>query len=218
MKMIALLFIILLFFAMPALAEQPPAGSDKGDAVPTLAQYRYIFEHRMLPIAFYEQPEAMLNAIERVGIYGLWTSFCTKNGLPSVYSPEDFSVHRYCCDDGTVIVQLEMPDPFGSTLCERIYFVHNAGSGNTAYFTVEYNEMLGGENFLCGWTKARRHINYDSLTPLDSSSADYEDALRAEAEHVAEMAGASPTLIQWTARSPRRSPRRAPRDGKQTIF
>lgn len=196
MRMITLLLIILLLFTLPALAEPASAGSEKGDAVPTLAQLRYSFEHGMLPIVFYEQPEAMLNAIEQFGIYSLWASFCAQNGLLPAYIPEDFSAHRYSCDDGTAIVQLEMPDPFGNTLCERIYFIYNADSGNTAYFTVEYNEMLGGMNFLCGWTKSRRHVNYDSLTPLDGDSADYEDALRAEAVHVAEMAGASMTLIE----------------------
>ena len=105
-------------------AQEPAPAPAASEATP--GQARYHFEHRMLPGYFYEVPDAMLDAIRDVGIEELWRSFCEENGIDPTYPAEDYAEYWYTADDGTVIAQVEMPQPDEDTLCYRVYFVYNA--------------------------------------------------------------------------------------------
>jgi len=184
-------------------SASPAAAGASADAALTPAQARYQFEHRMLPRYFYDRPESVLNGVKEVGVYWLWESVSTENGIAPTYPAEDYVEHWYSSDDDTIILQVEMPEPDADTLCYRVYFVYNAETGNTGYYTVEYNNFLGETSFLCGWTRTHEHVNYGGLALLDRRGADYEAALRAEAEQVAKLAGVSPTLIPADMAIPR---------------
>ena len=174
------------------------SSTDSGtadSAVIPPAQARYQFEHRMMPQYFYDRPESVLNGIKEVGFYWLWESVCTENGIDPTYPASDYVEHWYSCSDDTVIAQIELPKPDADTLCYRIYFVHNAETGVTGYYTVEYDGLLGESAFLCGWTPELEHENYGGAALLDKNDSAYEEQLISEAEQVAVLAGVSTTLI-----------------------
>ena len=75
------------------------------------SQVRYFFEHKMLPRYFYEKPEALLDGVRNVGIYPLWEAVSKENGTDPFYPKQDYSTHYYKAEDGTQIVQVEMPQP-----------------------------------------------------------------------------------------------------------
>lgn len=195
MRRFALLFMALLFLTLPAAAQTLPDEADESRAAPTLATARYHFEHSALPTLFYEQPESMLRAIKQRGIYALWDSFCRENHVESDYTVSDYLEHWYSSEDDTIILQIEMPKPEESPLCERVYLVYNGETDLAAYLTVEFDNFFGESNFLCAWTPEHEHVNYGSIAVIERDAQDVEEALLAEAEQVAEWTGVSPVLI-----------------------
>lgn len=170
------------------------SGKASDGDTPTVAQARYYFEHNALPRYFYEDPENMLNVLEDIGIYQLWEAFTTENGIDAVYTPKDCVQRWYAAGDGTTLLQVQLPEPDANTLCYRIYFIHSAATGKSAYYTVESDEFLPEYSFICTWDAQRTHAIMDEGPVLDKSDAGYETALAEEARHIAGLAGFSSEL------------------------
>ena len=160
------------------------------DGVP-LQKARYHFEHSSLPRFFYEAPTQIMDVLKDQGLFELWTVFANENGVEYSWQQEDFGHYLYEMDDGTRILQFVMPDPQASPECFRAYMLYNPQTGLAAYYTVEYDNLLGDAAMLCGWTRDMEHVNYGGAMLLDRSSADYQEALMEEARRVAAMAGVS---------------------------
>ena len=173
--------------------QSAPQGQDApaDDDGASLAQARYHFEHNALPRYFYEDPANMIGVLSERGVYALWDAFARENGVSSPYAESDYRVNRHDLDDGTEMLQIELPRPDANTLCYRIYMAYNATTGAAGYYTVEYDNLLGETAFLCGWSSAHEHINYGGAAVLTRDSADYEAALAEELARVAALAGAS---------------------------
>ena len=186
---------------------QPDAGTDieapvessgqQGEAQASgisLERMRYHFEHSALPRYFYETPDIMLEVLEEQGVYQMWTVLADENGVSYPYTDGDFTEHWYDADDGTRILQIEMPAPEASPQCFRAYMVYNPNTGSAGYYTVEYENLLGETAILCGWTKAMEHVEYGGAAILDANDAGYAAALEDEAAGVAALAGVSGAL------------------------
>ena len=183
-------------FYPPEEAQQsgPEQSTDTGSSGWTLYDVRYGFEHSMLPRYFYEVPENMLNALAEKGIYALWTAVSTENGVDPTYPEEDYVSRWYTASDGSTLLQVELPEPDGNTLCYRIYFVYNAGNGVIGYYTMEYDEMMQDAGFICTWDAEHSHTILGAIPVLDKTSPDYQDGLFKEAAAIADLAGISTSL------------------------
>ena len=175
-------------------AENTAGVAGEAEVTHTLAEVRYYFEHNLLPRYFYEVPENMLDAIRAQGLYALWASFTTENGVDPTYPAGDFVEHWYTAADGATVLQVELPEPDDNTLCYRICFIYNAESGVAAYYTSESDTFPPDACFLCHWTPEGEHILYGTVDVLDKAAADYGEALRAEAAQFSELAGISTEL------------------------
>lgn len=160
----------------------------------TLARARYHFEHSVLPRYFYEDPANMLQVLGERGVYRLWTSLADENGVEYPYQPADFDARLYETGDGATVMQIEMPRPEVEPQCYRAYMIYSPDTGDAAYYTVEYEGLLGESALLCGWSKALEHTVYGGAAVLDKADGGYGAALLAEAQQVAKLAGFSTTL------------------------
>ena len=194
---------------------EAPAAADAAEAADaedayggvTLAQLRYHFEHSALPRYFYEAPDNMLDVLDRVGAYALFTSLADENGVAYDYSDEDFAQALYASADGTLLLQLDLPQPENTPDCYRIYMLYDPDTQAAAYYTLEYDAMaveLGGPQdalsesaFLCGWDAEGTHGNYGGVNVPRKGIDGYDDALYAEAEGLAEFAGVDPELTPF---------------------
>lgn len=175
----------------PAQAAQQPAAGNGGISV---EKARYHFEHSALPRYFYGDPDIMLDVLQESGVYMLWRSLIDENGVVAPYGPADYQQNWYASDDGTTILQITMPKPEADTQCYRVYLVYHPMTGESSYFTIEYNSFLGDNSFICGWTRAHEHVNYSGAEILDPTADDYQNALLAEAVRIAKLANVSPVL------------------------
>ncbi len=170
-------------------ADDPQISSDPVTAAWTPQEVRNEFEHSMIPRYFFESPDSMLDGIDEVGIYWLWESVCGENGVDPYYPKENYIEHWYPANENGTFVQIELPDPEANLLCYRIYLIYDPSTGQTAYYTAEYDNLLGDACFLCSWDEDRTHSLLDELEILDRTADDYNEKLRAEAEKVAQAAG-----------------------------
>ena len=176
-----------------ALAGRPQAAAgEEAEEGWTVQEVRYQFEHSMLPRYYYDVPENMLDVIADPGIYALWESVTTENGVEPTYSEEDYEAYWYQAEDGTVIAQVTLPEPDQNMLCFRVYFVYNGETGYTAYYTVELEYFLDEDDgiaYICSWNADREHALFTDAGIVEKDSAVYEEELWDEAEVIAELSG-----------------------------
>jgi len=185
------------------IVEDGLPGAEGGESSAfTPGQVRYHFEHSALPRFFYESPEDMLNGILDVGVYRVWESLATENGVDPTYAPGDFAEHWFASDDGAVLLQVELPEPDATTLCYRVYFVYKPDTAEAVYYTVEYDEFSPEAAFVCTWDAQRNHTVLGGAPVLDPSAEDYGAALLEEAEQIAALAGISTSLTAVDAPVP----------------
>lgn len=175
-------------------APEDQAKDVAGSEGVTLAKARWHFEHSALPRYFYDAPDNMLRVLEESGTYRLWTSLADENGVEYPYQSGDFAEHLYTTGDGATVMQIEMPRPEESPQCYRVYMVYAPATGEAAYYTVEYEGLLGESALLCGRSKSLEHTVYGGAAVLDKADAGYDAALLAEAQQVAALAGFSRSL------------------------
>jgi hypothetical protein len=157
-------------------------------AAPSLHDYRYYFEHKLLPGELYGNAEQMLGFIRENGLYAMWRNFVTNNGGDPVYTEDQFRYTEQTLDDGTMLIRMDFPKPEDSPLCSRVYLLRNAETGEAGYFTVEYDNFMGEAWFLCGWTPKGDHKNFGGAEPLPAEdSADYQAALDRETDEVVRL-------------------------------
>ena len=184
--------------ARKEIAEEPETTEEAEGEVDTAftpQQVRYHFEHSILPRYFYELPENMLDVLDDPGIYMLWDSITNENGVDPTYSEEEYITHWYVADDGTLIVQVEMPEPEETPLCYRVYFVYNMDSEFAGYYTAEYDYLFEESNLICTWDEEMNHSILADGAVLKKDSDDFKEGLMEEAKQVAELAGISTELI-----------------------
>lgn len=162
----------------------------------SIQRVRYYFEHSILPRYFYDVPEEMLSAIGSAGVFSLWKLICDENGYDAnFYNEEDYVNRWYSADDGTVIVQVLLPEPDDNTLCYRVYFVYNAEENVKGYYTAESDTFTPDSEFICSWTEDGIHRNFGTVDLLDKTSEDYESELLGQAQMIADLAGLSHEIM-----------------------
>ena len=179
-----------------AVSEDKEAAEEDDSQNPswTPQQVRYSFEHSMMPRYFYDRPDSVLGAIYHNGFYPLWKVVCEENNVNPTYPEKDYIVHWYTVDQKAELVQIELPDPDSATLCYRIYFVYGPDDDDVVYYTLESDDFAPDTTFLCTWDKDRNHEVLNTLDNLDKKDGGYADALKKEAEMIAQMAGISGEL------------------------
>ena len=182
--------------AFPSFAADTIEGAaeEQEEAGWTPQEVRYQFEHSMLPRYFYEVPEDMMRVMEENGVYALWEVTALENGADPAYPEEDYAEYWYEAEDGTTVLQIDLPEPDANTLCWRVYMLYNVKTGDKGYYTVESDEFLTDSSFICTWDEDRTHTLLSSAPIPDRDSAGYEEELQAEAEQVAQLTGVSGSL------------------------
>ena len=184
-KRLFIALIALLLALTPALAAAEAA--EDAEAF-TPAQVRYAFEHNMLPRFFYEVPDRMLEIVSDPGLYAMWASIATENGVDPTYPEADYVTHVYDLDDGGTLVQVELPAPDANLLCYRIYFYYNPATGQAGYYTAESDTFTPDACFICAWGREGTHFNYGACDVLDRTADDYAQGLQDEANLILSLA------------------------------
>jgi hypothetical protein len=74
--------------------------------------------------------------------------------------------------------------------------LYQPATGDAAYYTVEYDGLLGESALLCGRSKTLEHNVYGDAAVLDKADGGYAARLLAEAGQVAALAGFSGALTE----------------------
>ena len=177
-------------------AEAGTAGEAAASGGATLEQLRYHFEHSALPRYFFDDPANMLDVLNGVGAFTLFSSLGDENGVEYAYTLDDFPQHMYTAPDGTQMLQLDLPLPEVAPQCYRIYMIYNPDTQFAAYYTIEYENLLGETALLCSWDAEGNHADYGAVEAAEQGTEGYAEALFAEAQMVADFAGVSTELTE----------------------
>ena len=194
-KALLLLLIVSLasvpFFAVAETAEAPAQEAETAQEAeaqtPTLKDVRYYFEHQFLPPMYFDDPERLLETLRDPGIFDIWSWLTGQIGIDVIYQASDFSFREMDREDGIYMLIQEMPKPEETPQCSRVYFCYQKETKTARYFTVEYDNFFGDSYFLCEWTQDGNHMNYGVCNTVDPAADDYEEALAAEADLVAQI-------------------------------
>lgn len=179
-KTIALLLVLclLLPFCYAAAAEET---GETDRSAPTLYDFRYYFEHKLLPNELYNYADQLIPFLRERGAFLLWQNFTLNNNADVFYAESDFSVRDIPRENGDTLLMLTLPKPEKTPLCARVYLYRSADGAGIGYYTVEYDDFFGESWFLCSWTKEGTHLNHGDVAALpDPADPGYEEALSKE--------------------------------------
>ena len=142
------------------------SGIKQGDI-----QTRYTIEHSFLPKTFLDDERglSLINKIfEEEGSFfiKLFKLFNVDNShYVCPYSEKQFSVEKilFSTSNGNKlrVVQVQMPKPEKTPLCEKILFVLSDDLRALRYITVEKDEK---RPFICEWKSTGDHVLYGEYT------------------------------------------------------
>ena len=186
MIILMLLFSMAVFpFAVTAEEAQDTAIQGTGEASVTLFDVRYYFEHRLLPQAFYQEPEELMESLREGGLYDRWSRYTAERSFDVTYPADAFSVREMMQDSGLRMLMLTMPQPEKTLLCYRIYLCFDPETGPAAYYTAEYDVYEGFFDegcLICGWKPDRTHQYFMETQILPAEDdPEYEKKLAEEA-------------------------------------
>lgn len=126
----------------------------------TVAENRYLLEHRWLPHWFFEQKEALVGALltpETHYLYEVMKRACEDIREAMPYQRSDYRSDRLKLSPTVYGVRVHLPQPEVVPHCYRIYLLFDAEFTQQAYFTIEYG---AGGKYLCRWHEEGQHLNY----------------------------------------------------------
>ena len=126
----------------------------------------YNYQYRQLPQWFYTYKEKFIALILHAPgtAYRILDDGFQRAGLPNPYKESDFRAAPSRLEDGTMVIQIDFPEPEREPLCIRSYLFFDHMFEKPMYFCVEKAGRVG-RAFLCSWTKKGAHLNHGLCVP-----------------------------------------------------
>lgn len=142
-----------------------------------ITEFRYFFEHQLMPNQFFHNTIPFL--FELIGdgeedhrnigehVFRMFLRDAKKANVSVLYSNEDVQAELWDLDNGDYMLRIDMLEPQESLQCKTIFLLFNTDFSHLRYFTVELMETKWKHKryVLCEWTQDG-HSNY-GLVPND---------------------------------------------------
>lgn len=139
-----------------------------------LHQIRYLFEHKLLPLWFFEDKDKLLGALlqDKDMLFKIINNIFEKEGVENPYSKEQFSVLPKRVAEDVMALKISFPEPEQEPLCYCCYLFFDKEFAKLRYYCVEKGqEVYGGERvvypFICSWTQDGGHLNHGNCAMVD---------------------------------------------------
>lgn len=132
-------------------------------------KYLYTLEHRALPAVLFAQTQDTIGTIlqSQGACFTAWmqsiqADMGEENPVP--YQETEFTIQPFAVsskqggEPDIGIIQVNLPQAEGCTLCPRIYICHDTELLRPKYYTIENDAT--GFHVMCGWDKDNNHFNY----------------------------------------------------------
>ena len=136
-----------------------------------LHQIRYLFEHKLFPLWFFENKDKLVGALlqDKDMLFKIINNIFEKEGVENPYSKEQFSVSPKRVAEEVMALKISFPEPEQEPLCYCCYLFFDKEFVKLRYYCVEKGqETQDGEGmeypFICSWMPAGTHLNYGHCT------------------------------------------------------
>ena len=125
------------------------------------SEIRYTFEHRILPLNFYEyRTDFIALLLKRKDIiFQVLNDIYREEKVENPYSKNDFEIKLVNMDEKFISIKLIFPYPEEEPLCYYSYLFIDKELQNLKYFCVERGAKPE-DAYISLWTSAKDHINY----------------------------------------------------------
>ena len=133
----------------------------------TVHEIRYAFEHRLLPMFFYEnQLDFIAALLQDESVLGnMINDMFKKSEVENPYNESAYRVEPFKVTEEVMCMKIICPEPEDEPLCYCSYMFFDMKFEHVAYFCIEKgNEEGSNMPFLCSWTKEYAHSNFGNCT------------------------------------------------------
>lgn len=131
-------------------------------------QLLYHFEHQVLPLLFYQNPEEVCMMLCKDGTsYDVFDSWVKTNKIDCVYNKNDFKVTDITKENmaDLLAIKLTFPKPDMPLLCYSSFMIYDKKTGRARYYTIEKSN--NNKIYMCGWSKKAQHLNFGHINMND---------------------------------------------------
>ncbi|MCR5010297.1 MAG: hypothetical protein K6A91_05100 [Clostridia bacterium] len=134
----------------------------------TVQQVLYHFQHRLLPMWFYNSPKEFIGVLSEKpdALFEILSVLLERGDVENTFRAGEFKVEPIEVNDDSMAIKIKYPKPADAPLCHGAVAFFNKDFDDLAFFTVEVGEDIeGGFPVLCAWDKDGNHINYGKVSP-----------------------------------------------------
>ena len=134
----------------------------------TVQQVLYHFQHRLLPMWFYDSPKEFAGVLSEkdTALFEILSELLARGEAENTFRPGEFRVEPVEVNEDTMAIKIKYPKPADAPLCFGAFCFFNKGFDKLRFFTIEKGEDIeGGFPVLGSWDADGAHSNYGKVSP-----------------------------------------------------
>ena len=134
----------------------------------TVQQVLYHFQHRLLPMWFYDSPKEFVGVLSEkdTALFEILSELLARGEVENTFRAGEFKAEPVEVSDDAMALRIKYPKPKDAPLCFGAICFFNKDFDKLAFYTIEKGEDLeGGFPVLCSWDEDGSHSNYGKVSP-----------------------------------------------------
>ncbi|MBO4862183.1 MAG: hypothetical protein J5535_04740 [Firmicutes bacterium] len=134
----------------------------------TVQQVLYHFQHRLLPMWFYDSPKEFVGVLSEkdTALFEILSELLARGEVENTFRAGEFKAEPVEVSDDAMALRIKYPKPQDAPLCFGAICFFNKDFDKLAFYTIEKGEDLeGGFPVLCSWDEDGSHSNYGKVSP-----------------------------------------------------
>lgn len=126
---------------------------------------RYALEHRIIPQYLYEDGLSFMSVIvsKENPLSKVLIDLLREDGIENPYGETPVSVEPFQLEN-ILIARIVFPEPEEEPLCYESYAFFDTENKRAAYYCLEKGGAVDDRPFLCGWSEAGNHLNFNNCS------------------------------------------------------
>lgn len=133
----------------------------------TIADIRYMHEHRLLPNYFFTRKKQFIDVIikNNNAIFNIIDKLFTEKNIKNIYKKEDYKVEIGKVTDLVTLIKISFPTPEVEPLCYCSYIFYDNNYEKIGYFTIEKGDKASNYlPYVASWNSEGKHENYGNCS------------------------------------------------------
>ena len=133
----------------------------------TVQQVLYHFQHRLLPMWFYDSPKEFAGVLSEKpeALYEIFSTLMEQGGVENTFRAGEFKAEPLEISDTVTAIRIKYPKPQDEPLCFGALAFFNKDFDKLHFFTMEKGEDIEGIfPVLCSWDSNGEHFSHGTVS------------------------------------------------------